>query len=234
MSNGIDHLKNMSIVDLVQKCEQETIRYYHSKSDDPREHDPTYCLELFRRAIESHDEDAWNAVFTQYKSQVEKWVYGHIHFQEVVSNDEPQDIVVQAFERFWKSYTADKFALSGGLKSVLAYLKMCVNGVITDAWRKLCRQKLEEQTEDETQDLPEEKPTPEKLLQSAEFWQYIKQHSRTQEEYVVVYASFVLNLSPRQILAEYPDLFADIKQIYQYKANAKSYWEEDPYIQEFL
>jgi hypothetical protein len=128
----------------------------------------------------------------------------------------------------------DKFARSDELKGVLKYLKMCVNGVVTDAWRKLCRQNFEQQTEDEVEDLPEARPTPENLLQVDELWQYIKKHSKNQEEYIVVYASFVLDLSPRQILADYPDLFSDIKEIYQHKANVKSRWENDTYLKGYL
>lgn len=234
MSNENDHLHNMPLNDLAEKCGQETERYYHAKGDDSKGHDPRYCLELFRRAIEVHDEGAWYAVVTQYKSQVEKWVYGHVHFHDVTKRDDPDDLIAQVFERFWKSYTADKFARSGELKGVLKYLKMCVHGVVTDAWRKLCRQKFEHQTEEEVQDHPEAKPTPENLLQVGELWQYIKKHSKNREEYTVIYASFVLDLSPRQILADYPDLFSNIKEIYQHKANVKSRWENDSNILGFL
>jgi DNA-directed RNA polymerase specialized sigma24 family protein len=229
-----NQLSNMPLEDLSEKCAQETVRYYHAKSNDPQGHDPKYCFELFRRAIQVHDEDAWHAIVTQYKLQVEKWVYGHIYFQVVTKQDDPEDLIAQVLERFWKSYTADKFARSDELKGVLKYLKMCVNGVVTDAWRKLCRQNFEQQTEDEVEDLPEARPTPENLLQVDELWQYIKKHSKNQEEYIVVYASFVLDLSPRQILADYPDLFSDIKEIYQHKANVKSRWENDTYLKGYL
>jgi len=55
-----------------------------------------------------------------------------------------------------------------------------------------------------------------------------------QKEYEVVYASYNLALSPREILVEYPELFSDIKEIYQYKANAQARIEDDPEIREFF
>jgi hypothetical protein len=48
-----------------------------------------------------------------------------------------------------------------------------------------------------------------------------------------VYASFHLALSPREILAEFPDEFRDIKEIYQYKANLLERLERDADIKEF-
>jgi len=48
-----------------------------------------------------------------------------------------------------------------------------------------------------------------------------------------VYASFSLALSPREILAEYPGLFRDIKETYQYKANLLDRLERDDEIRDF-
>jgi hypothetical protein len=68
---------------------------------------------------------------------------------------------------------------------------------------------------DEEQEFFQSQSTPEDHLQHDEFWQLIKRKSNNPQEYTVVYASFSLALSPREILAEYPGLFRDIKEIYQ-------------------
>jgi hypothetical protein len=72
---------------------------------------------------------------------------------------------------------------------------------------------------DEEREFSQPESTPEDLLQHDEVWQLIKKKLKDSKEYTVVYASFGLALSPREILAEYPDLFCDIKEIYRYKAN---------------
>jgi hypothetical protein len=48
-----------------------------------------------------------------------------------------------------------------------------------------------------------------------------------------VYASFQLALSPRDILAEYPNEFGSIKEIYQHKANFLERLGRDDEFKEF-
>jgi hypothetical protein len=114
---------------------------------------------------------------------------------------------------------------------------MCVNGAISDAWRKMHRAQFDRNlAHGEGGNEPaaaELEPTPEELLENKEFWQLIKKKSKDSKEFTVVYASFCLGLSPRQILAEYPGLFSDIKEIYQCKANFRDRLERDEDLKEF-
>jgi DNA-directed RNA polymerase specialized sigma24 family protein len=148
-------------------------------------------------------------------------------------NHEAQDFIAQAFERFWMSFTPVKFEKSRNIAEVLKYLQMCVHGAITDAWRKLRRLQLEQEMGDEEQEVSESAPTPEDLLQKEEFWDLVKKKSKDPREYTVIYASFSLALSPREILAEYPDLFGDVKEIYQCKANLLERLQRDDEFREF-
>jgi len=224
-------VQHLTVEDLAQRCAQETDLYFAH-----RDYDSSYCFELFRRAIRSKDERALEVVIIQYQPLVARWVDRwmdkHPDFPSV--NEEAQDFIAQAFERFWVSFTSAKFDKSQSLAAVLRYLQMCVNGAITDAWRKLRHVQLEQITGDEDQEFAEPEPTPEELLQRDEFWQLIKKKSKDPKEYIVVYASFSLALSPREILAEYPDEFSDIKEIYQYKANLLERLERDEEIKEFV
>jgi len=86
---------------------------------------------------------------------------------------------------------------------------------------------------DAEQEFSQPEATPEELLQNDEFWKLIKLKSKDPKEYTVVYASFSLALSPREILAEYPDLFHDIKEIYKCKANLLDRLERDSEIGDF-
>jgi DNA-directed RNA polymerase specialized sigma24 family protein len=222
-------LQHMSVADLAQKCAQETDLYFTH-----HDYDSSYCFELFRRAIRNNDERALELIIIQYQPLVARWVdrwmAKHPDFPLV---EEAQDFIAQAFERFWISFTPAKFDKSQSLAAVLRYLQMCVNGAITDTWRKLRRIQLEQETRDEEQEFSEPESTPEDILQKDEFWQLVKKKSKDPKEYTVVYASFSLALSPREILAEYPGLFRDIKEIYQYKANLLDRLERDEEIKDF-
>jgi RNA polymerase sigma factor (sigma-70 family) len=212
-----NELQQMAVADLATRCAQETDLYYNSKEFDSR-----YCFELFRRAVKNKDGRAWERLILQYQPLVmrwvEKWMDKYPDFS--LFNEESQDFVAQAFERFWASYTPAKFENArSSLPAVLKYLQMCVNGALTDSWRKWRRLQIEEEAREEEQELPEEDPTPEDRLQSEEFWQFIQKKAKDSKEYKVMYASFYLDLSPREILAEYRSEFKDIKEIYQHKAN---------------
>jgi len=223
-------LEHMAVAELAHKCAQETDLYFNH-----HDYDSSYCFELFRRAIRNSDEQALKVVIDQYQPLVarwvNKWMAKHVDFPAL--NEEPQDFVAQAFERFWISFTPAKFEKSQSLAAVLRYLQMCVNGAITDAWRKWRHIQLEQDPRNEEQEFSESESTPEDLLEKDEFWQLIKKKSKDKKEYTVVYASFSLALSPREILAEYPGLFSDIKEIYQYKANLLDRLERDEEIKDF-
>ena len=223
-------LQHLPVGDLAHKCAQETNLYFTHQ-----DYDSSYCFELFRRAIQHKDERAFEAVIAQYQPLVtrwvDKWMAKHPDFS--MANEEGQDFVAQAFERFWVSFTPLKFERSTSLAAILQYLQMCVNGAITDTWRKLRRIQLEQEPRDEEQEYSGPESTPEDLFQTSEFWELIKRKSKDAKEYTVVYASFSLALSPREILAEYPGLFRDIKEIYQHKANLLNRLERDDEIKDF-
>jgi len=230
MSHEIE-LHQMTVTDLAQRCAQETDLYFNHQN-----YDSTYCFELFRRAIRNNDERALEVLIVQYQPLVARWVdrWMDRHPDFSLFNEETQDFVAQAFERFWISFTSAKLDKSQSLAAVLRYLQMCVHGAITDAWRKLRRIQIEQESRDEEQELSEPDPTPEDLLQTDEFWELIRKKAKDPKEYKVVYASFYLDLSPREILSEYQDEFSSIKEIYQHKANFLERLERDEEIKEFV
>jgi RNA polymerase sigma factor (sigma-70 family) len=223
-------LQHMAVEDLAQKCAQETDLFFAHQ-----EYDSSYGFELFRRAVRNKDERALEVVITQYQPLVARWVDKRMgrHPDSIFISEEAQDFIAQAFERFWASFTPAKFDQSQTLAAVLRYLQMCVHGAITDAWRKFRRIRLEQEIRDEEQEFAQPASNPEDLLQNDEFWQLIKKKARDPKEYTVVYASFGLALCPREILAEYPGLFRDIKEIYHAKANFLARLERDEEIKDF-
>jgi DNA-directed RNA polymerase specialized sigma24 family protein len=223
-------LQHMALEDLAKKCAQETDLFFTH-----HECDSSYGFELFRRAVRNKDERALEVVITQYQPLVARWVDRRVVKLPdfLLISEETQDFIAQTFERFWVSFTPAKFDKSRNLAAVLRYLQMCAHGAVTDALRKYNRIRLEQEIRDEAQEFSQPESSPEDLLQNDEFWQLIKKKSKDLKEYTVVYASFSLALSPRQILVEYPSLFRDIKEIYQYKANLLARLERDDEIRDF-
>ena len=223
----VNELQNMPVDDLAERCAQETQHYFRKKSNDS-----SYCLELFRRAITRRDDDAWSAIYAQYQPQVERWVYRHPDFRLI--DQDAQDLAMQALERFLKYFTAEKLSKSQHLAAILNYLQACVNGVILDCWRKMHQAQFEQIEDDEERKLIDKNPSVEEALESGELWQLVKNRLKDEKEYTFVYASVSLDLSPRQILAEYPDIFHDVAEIYRCGANVWARLERDPEIRKFL
>jgi RNA polymerase sigma factor (sigma-70 family) len=227
-------LQQMSVEDLAQNCAQETKSYFNYQS-----HDTSYCFELFRRAISERDDSAWRVLIVQYKPSVARWVnrWADKHPDFPLASEEGEDFIAEAFERFWKYFTPAKFGKSQNLEAVLKYLKMCVNGAISDSWRKMRHRQfgynLDKDDEVEEPVPPNAEPLPEELLQKDEFWKLIQTRLKDQKEYTIVYGSFYLDLSPREIIAEFPGVFRDMKEIYQCKANVWARLERDLEIREF-
>lgn len=226
-----NELQRMTVTDLALRCAQETNLYF-----DHQEYDSRFCFELFRRAIQNNDEHALEVVIVQYQPLVTRWVdrWMSKHPNFLVFNEETQDFVAQAFERFWISFTPAKFDKSPNIAAVLRYLQMCANGACVDALRKQRRIQMEREMEGKEQELSEPSPTPEDLLQQDEIWQLVRRKAKDHAEYIVIYASFFLALSPREILAEYPNEFRDIKEVYQHKANFLERLERDDEMKGFV
>jgi DNA-directed RNA polymerase specialized sigma24 family protein len=229
------NLQLMTVEDLAQRCAQETNLYFKKL-----EHDTKFCFELFRRAILERSNSAWEAIRAQYTALIAKWVnrWADRHPEFPLASQEQEDFIEDAFIRFWHSFTPEKFGRSQGLEAILEYLKMCVFSSTSDTWRKMGReqfdQSLDVDDEREERGPAEDGPTPEEAVQNDELWQFIKIRLKDDKEYAVVYASFHLGLSPRQIIAEYPKVFRGINEVYQCKANVWARLARDPDLRKLL
>jgi DNA-directed RNA polymerase specialized sigma24 family protein len=108
------------------------------------------------------------------------------------------------------------------LSAVLAYLHSCATSALLDQLRK---QKLPVVTmEDALSVIPAE------LLGRANrdefsrverdwFWKEINKRLHSHKEYLVVYHSYVLDMTPLEIMAEFPNEFRSAKEIYDTKNN---------------
>lgn len=235
MNDEIDNVHNLSLDDLAGKCSQETNRYLRHQS-----HDTRFCFELFRRAILENNETAWQALIIQYRPLLARgvngWAARHPNFP--LTREDMEEFVSEGFERFWKYFTPEKFDKAQSLANVLSYLQSCTDGAVRDSWRKMCHrqfdQELDAETDDEVRDSKKSQTLPDEDFQNSELWHLIRSKSNGQAEFIAIYASINLGLSPREILIEYSELFHNIKEIYQYKANFFARLGRDSDIRDFL
>ena len=198
------------------RCAQESDRFFNRQ-----EYDPRFCYELFRRAILQRNEQAWGYIYSQYQRLVSHWVERHAAF--AMSGEEAQFFMNRAFEKMWLGITPEKFAMFPDLKSVLRYLQMCVHSVMVDFVRQKEYRLVLESMDDVGYQLHGQETAVEDQithhLDKKEFWDWLKQQLNHDQEECVVYGMFVLALKPRDILAQYPGVFEDVKEVYRVKEN---------------
>jgi hypothetical protein len=104
------------------------------------------------------------------------------------------------------------------------------NGVVPDCWRKMRYARLDDLKENTEQKVHAQKPSTEERIECGEFWNLVGTRLKNKKERALVYASIILALSFREIFAEYPNVFRDISEIYQWKANVFAQLARDPEV----
>jgi len=229
MSNENDHLNNMPLGALAEKCRQETVLFRKSKPYDPR-----YCFQLFQRAFQGL-EDAWKAIQLQYESQIAGWVIRNPGFNN--SGEEVEYFVIGAFSKFWNAMVPDKYRRFTDLGSLLRYLQLCVHSIISDYNR----------TNDMADSYdPMIGPKKAKKVGTREneshmlngiHWQKCREWLETRlnnvKERLVIKLYIDDALKPREIYAMSPEVFEDVDEVYRIRQNVFARLGRDPEFEQF-
>lgn len=212
--NGLDRLSTEAII---QGCQVE--------STQPRNEESGYCFELFRRALEEEEPDAWLAIDAQYRQLLLRWA---TDYAPDLSREEIERIVPDALPKFWQSLTRSTVPLThrfSHIGSLLKYLKRCTLSVLSDYRRQLrrierIRQRLESAEQPQTLQTKNEHDVvtrleQEQLLQQVRAW--VKNYVRDAQERQVLYLSYQEGLSPAEIAALYAQQFPDAQSVRRIK-----------------
>lgn len=223
-------LSRIMLEDIAQRCaHQSTLFFAH------RPHDPRYCFELLRRAIQQHDQRAWEMVYAQYQPLVVSWIERHPAFAS--SGEEPLFFVNRAFEKMWLALTPARFAHFADLKAVLRYLQMCVHSAILDCVRATEDGALQADIEDVAERADAGPSVEDEALQQTErqeLWRYVQRLLHNEQERRVIYGSFVLALKPGQLCSLDPDTFRDVSEVYLVKQNVLARLRRDAGLRAFV
>ena len=222
-------LDQLTLTGIAHRCAQETERYFQRQK-----HDPRYCYELFRRAIVEREEACWDLIYHRYRPLVIHWVRRHPLFP--TCSEEDEFFVNRAFEKMWAALTPEKFDRKADLPGVLEYLHMCANSAIIDHVRSSHRAQLvaiEEVPEKETADHSFEDQVMGDI-HAEEIWRSVVSRLHGEQEEKVAYASFVLELKPREILELHPNTFQGVDEIYAIKQNVMARLRRDAELEALL
>lgn len=234
----------LTLSGVAHRCADEAARL--------RAHEPTdwrYCYELFRRAIVERDTQAWNLVCERFWPHVRDWVGRHRLMN--LWPESPDALVGEAFARMWRACSADMFARSQDLTHLLSYLRHCAESALIQHARAIQRRQFDVslfESDDETsapsqsiESLEPETPaseTPEEIVMHDQnmrmLWQQVERSLHDEQERLVIYACFVLDMKPREIYARHKSLFNDVREVYRVKERVFTRLRNDQQLAELL
>jgi hypothetical protein len=181
-----------------------------------------YGLELFRRAVCERDAAAWAAAVRAYRGLVLHWLRQHP--AGAAAREAADDRAVRAFERFWRAVTPARFAGFGHLAGLLRYLKLCAHSVLIDDLRERTAVASELGPAGPAAAAPDATANPERQvldrLTRDDLWQAVGRALPDAADRRLIYLSFALGLTPRQIAARHPKRYPDVAAVYRVKRNA--------------
>jgi DNA-directed RNA polymerase specialized sigma24 family protein len=231
MSSTANAYREALLRHVADRCAEETGRYFLAQPSDP-----SPCFELFRRALGDGSQLAWEAVFQQYHALVRSWVARRL---ETRDHDEIQDYVNRAFERMWAAVPKAKFERFNDLRAVLAYLKMCAHSAIVEDARRANLLDRAVTLDDLSGGAEGDSPAPadtqtERVVLSHEARSSVREavNARLQDEKerLVVHCLFELDLKPKAIYAQFPDVFHDVREIYLVRQVVLERLSRDPVL----
>lgn len=201
----------MSLKDLVTCCVDEMNKYRNKEASNDR-----YGLEIFRRAVVLHNDEAWTFLQRQFGENARAWFSRHPSRDIALRYDNEQSYIDEAFRRFWLAVSEQQLTFTT-LASALSYLHLCLNCAIMDALRAYSRPR-EEPIADYGQSNKEELLV-EDSYQESELWEVIEGLLSGEKEKRVAYLHFHCNLKPREIIRYCPGEFSGEGEIYRLKRN---------------
>ncbi len=217
-------MQSLPLDTLIQQCHAETIRYLrtHQTGND------CYCLEVFRRAMQDHDESAWAFVYTSYSTEeflgehyVLKWVrswFNGRHGAAIRSAYTEEEIVQEVWLRLAQSEAARTFTFES-MSQLMGYLRRLINNFMMDVARRRAPRIIESATDHEAahveqmiRTVPDRAGDVDSLMAENESLQDLLRQIGDQiiaddHEWLVFRSYFLDRLPPRKLYEAHPGVF---------------------------
>ena len=175
------------------------------------------CYELFRRAIEQRDADAWADIAQHYRGLLAAWATQSSARGMIA--EAPDDLADQALARAWAALSSAHFSAFPHIASLLAYMRACVRATVIDHARDQASQLRALQClESATMTAAPEQAVLDEIDRT-EIWRLIMRMTSNQQERVIVRENLIYALPPRAIHARHPNMFASVAEVYRVKRN---------------
>ncbi len=202
-------VNQMDLYRLADRCSSELVRRRRKEAADDR-----HCLEIFRRAILEHNEQAWFVLQERFGESVRTWIHSHSSSDIALLHNSEENYVAQTFSRFWIAVHEQHFEFKT-LNGALSYLHAALDGIFIDTTRTHFRSR---EVPLPDQDSPEE-PVAELPGDDLEIWNIILSLLNDERERRIAQLLYFHGLKPKYILERFPQEFTDVKEIYSVSCN---------------
>ncbi len=173
-----------------------------------------YCLEIFRRAILEHNDQAWFVLQGCFSENIRVWIRSHASSDIALLYDSEENYIAQTFSRFWVAVHEQRFEFKS-LNGALNYLHATLDGIFKDLIRSHLRSR---EVPLPDQDSPEE-PVVEQPGDELEVWNIIFGLLKDERERRIMKLLYFHGLKPKNILERFPKEFTDVNEIYRVNCN---------------
>jgi len=185
---------------LIDLTDQEVARRCHEESEQRQANPlPSYCYELFRRAINGGSQAAWDAIYKQYEALIHSWIGKNDTHQE--------DLIQESYAKFIHAFQ-NKYELARfpTISAVIGIWRTITKNVVIDQGRAQEREQrniplLAESIDGYYMDGDIEQLDRQKLIQK------IEDLLKDDEERRVFEARFGFDMKPAEIAQKYPEHF---------------------------
>jgi DNA-directed RNA polymerase specialized sigma24 family protein len=201
--------RDMHLSALADRCMSEINKYRRGEASSDQ-----YCLEIFRRAMQEHDDKAWELLVNRFQEFLLAAFRRHPRCEAASRLDSPENYVAKAFARFWVAVHDQQVEFTS-LGAALRFLRLCLNSAILDTLRA--------QTRRNEVPLPDSDFTGEPAVEDqddgSELWKIIRDILPNERERRLAFLLFHCNLKPRIIVRLRPQEFPDVNEVHRMKRN---------------
>jgi DNA-directed RNA polymerase specialized sigma24 family protein len=202
--------KNMKLWALADRCMSEINKYHRGEASSDQ-----YCLEIFRRAMLEHNDEAWHLLVGRFQEFLLAAFRRHPRCEVASRLDSPENYVAKAFERLWVAAAHNQQVTFTSLGGALRYLRVCLDSTILDMLRASARRN--------EVPLPEPgfamEPAVEDQDEGGELWEVIRAMLPNERERRLAFLLYHCNLKPREIVRLRPQEFSNVDEIYRLRRN---------------
>lgn len=212
--------KDTSLDELNVLCNQELLQYMAQRTKDS-----PACYELFRRALEESDHEAFRLVYQIYQHLVEKWIVQHSSY--VFTQQPVQHFVSVTYTNFFFSLRGKPISNFPDVSRIMAYLKTCVHTAIVQHIRL-------EKKHQYNQSLSETAPAkvhPE-TQEFDELWSHMCRLVETPQDQMLMRAAFIEDYKPAEIAENHPDEWDSPRAVTVALYRIRRILRRDPIIRE--